>query len=216
MEFNLVQQIAIWALPVIFAITVHEAAHGWMANRLGDATAREQGRLTLNPIKHIDPVGTVLVPLAMMVLTSFVFGWAKPVPVNYQRLRNPQRDMVWVALAGPASNFVMAIFWALMMKAGLMLLSSYPWLATPLVLMGEAGILINLILMVLNLLPIPPLDGGRIVTGLLPPSLAQGYARIEPYGLIILVVLLVTGVLGQLLFPIIITLRNLLRGLAGL
>ncbi len=216
MELTLVQKIAVWALPVIFAITVHEVAHGWVADRLGDPTARDQGRLTLNPIRHIDPVGTVLVPGVMLVLTSFVFGWAKPVPVDFRRLNNPRRDMIWVAAAGPGANLLMALIWVGLLKLGLALLASQPWIATPLVLMSEAGIFINLVLMVLNLLPIPPLDGGRILTGLLPRDLAAGFARIEPYGLIILVLLLVTGVLGRILLPAIFFLRGLLRALVGL
>jgi len=204
LELNLVQKIAVWVLPVLFAITVHEVAHGWMARRLGDPTAQMLGRLTLNPIKHIDPFGTVLVPLVMLLLPGgFVFGWAKPVPVTWENLHNPKRDMAIVAAAGPGANLMMGIMWALVIKLGALLASHVDPSLIFLVYMGVAGVFINTILMVLNLVPLPPLDGGRVLVGVLPGPLAWKVSRIEPYGLIIIVVLLMTGILGQILWPFI-------------
>src|SRR5210317_2286465 len=179
-ELTTVQRIAVWALPILFAITVHEVAHGWVARRLGDPTAYMMGRLTLNPIRHIDPIGTVLVPLALTLMGGFIFGWAKPFPVTWENLRNPKRDMVLVAAAGPLANLAMALLWALAMKVGVLLGDEARWVALPLIYMGFAGITINLVLMVLNLLPLPPLDGGRVVAGLLPDRLAWRYGRLEP------------------------------------
>ncbi|MBK1673545.1 site-2 protease family protein [Ectothiorhodospira shaposhnikovii] len=205
---GILQIIAIWALPVLFAITLHEASHGWMAKQLGDPTAKMLGRLTANPIKHIDPVGTIAVPIGLLIFTAltpappFVFGWAKPVPVNTRNLRNPQRDMAIVAAAGPTANLLMALFWALMIKIGLMLQGTFDWAAVPLIYMGMAGITINILLMVLNLLPIPPLDGGRVVAGFLPARIAARYERLEPYGLVIVLGLLLTGVLWAILLPV--------------
>ncbi|HQU15358.1 MAG: site-2 protease family protein [Chromatiales bacterium 21-64-14] len=200
--FTLVQTIAVLALPLLFAITVHEAAHGWVARRLGDPTAMMLGRLTLNPIKHIDPLGTVVIPVLLLVLHApFLFGWAKPVPITWQNLRNPKRDMALVAAAGPASNLVMALFWALIAKIGLVLAPMLGSFTAPMVYMGEIGITINLVLMVLNLLPLPPLDGGRVLVGLLPGPWAWKVSRIEPYGFPILLVLLITGGLAYLIVP---------------
>jgi Zn-dependent protease len=168
-DFNSVQLFAVWVLPVLFAITLHEAAHGWMARRLGDPTAEMLGRLTLNPLKHIDPVGTILVPGILLLLGSGVlFGWAKPVPVTMENLRNPRRDMAWVAAAGPLANLLMAVLWAFIIHVGLWTIEMSPGVARPLVFMGVAGVFINTILMVLNLVPIPPLDGGRVAMSLLP------------------------------------------------
>lgn len=215
-ELTTVQRLAVWALPILFAITVHEVAHGWVARRLGDPTAYMMGRLTLNPIRHIDPIGTVLVPLALTLMGGFIFGWAKPVPVTWENLRHPKRDMVLVAAAGPLANLGMALLWALAMKVGVVLGEEATWVALPLLYMGFAGITINLVLMVLNLLPLPPLDGGRVVTGLLPGRLAWRYARIEPYGLMILVALLVMGWLGYLIWPPVSVLQGLLFNLLGL
>lgn len=200
MELSLIQKIIVWAVPVVFAITVHEVAHGWVANRLGDPTARMLGRLTLNPIKHIDPVGTIVVPLLLLLLPGgFIFGWAKPVPVTQQNLRNQRRDMAIVAAAGPLSNILMALFWGSVAMLGTHVdLGS---VGQPLRLMGEAGILINIALAVLNLLPLPPLDGGRVVSNLLPPRLSARYDRVEPYGFIILVGLMVTGILWYIMGP---------------
>ncbi len=215
-ELNTIQQIVVLILPVLFAITVHEAAHGWAADKLGDPTAKQQGRITLNPIRHIDPLGTVILPLGMYLLTGFMFGWAKPVPVNWRNLRNPRRDMALVAIAGPASNLVMALLWAIGMQTGVSLLEELPWIAYPLIYMGTAGIMINSILLVLNLLPILPLDGGRIVASLLPASLAAPYARLEPWGLFIIVALLATGLLGSIIGPLLATVQYLIVSLVGL
>ena len=196
---NIIQSIAIWAVPVLFAITLHEVAHGWVARYLGDPTAAKLGRLSLNPIRHVDPIGTILVPAVMLLLPgNFLFGWAKPVPVNANLLGNPKRDMSIVAVAGPLANLVMAFFWALLIKLSI---SSEQVSNTQqlLILMGLAGILINLILMVLNLIPLPPLDGGRVLVGLLPEGLSRKLASLERYGLIIIVALLVTGFLGAII-----------------
>lgn len=202
-ELNVAQKIAMWLLPVLFGITVHEVAHGWIARRLGDPTAMMLGRLTLNPIKHIDPVGTILVPgLLLLTPGSVVFGWAKPVPVTWENLRHPKRDMTLVALAGPGANLLMAILWVLVVKVGVLYHEHFGWLANPLIYMGVAGIIINTILGVLNLLPLPPLDGGRVLTGMLPQRLAWKVERVEPYGIIIVLVLLVTGVLGMIILPV--------------
>jgi len=204
---SIIQGIAIWALPVIFAITLHEAAHGYVAKHFGDLTAYSQGRISLNPLRHIDPMGTIVVPLTLFILTKmtggagFLFGWAKPVPVNFANLRRPKRDMLWVAAAGPGANLFMAILWALLIKLADAMPESD--LAKPMLLMGQAGIQINAVLLVLNLLPLPPLDGGRIAVSLLPHRLAYRFAQIEPYGMMILILLLFTGVLGAIIGPFI-------------
>lgn len=192
---NLIQTIALYALPVLFAITVHEAAHGYVARHFGDNTAYLQGRLTLNPLKHIDPVGTILMPLILYVATSgtFLFGYAKPVPVNFGALRNPKRDMIWVALAGPASNFAQAIFWALL----LVLLDGMGVQEPFFIKMAQAGILVNLVMWAFNLFPLPPLDGGRILVGLLPWKQAQRVSRLEPWGFFIVMALVLAGVVGS-------------------
>lgn len=197
-EMTLVQKIVVWALPVLFAITIHEASHGYAARALGDRTAESLGRLSLNPLRHIDPVGTILVPAVLLVLGGFLFGWAKPVPVNARNLGHPRRDMALVAAAGPLSNLAMALAWGLLLKFALGAGGDGLWLG--LRYMAIAGIVINLVLMVLNLLPLPPLDGGRVLTGLVPETLARRLDRIEPYGLLILVVLLATGLLSQILY----------------
>jgi Zn-dependent protease len=217
-ELNLVQVIAIYALPVIFAITLHEAAHGYVAKHFGDMTAYMEGRVSLNPLRHIDPFGTIALPLILLGLTKLVgggiiFGWAKPVPVNFANLRHPKRDMLWVAAAGPLSNFVMALIWALLVKIGLSLQENF--FALPLALMGAAGVFFNIIIMVLNLVPLPPLDGGRILVSLLPQRVAWRVARIEPYGFLILILLLFTGVLGYVLWPAIGALMALVAALFG-
>lgn len=218
MEMNVVQVIAIYAIPVILAITLHEASHGYVAMRFGDMTAYAAGRVSLNPIRHIDPVGTVVFPLALLAIAKLfggggiLFGWAKPVPVNYANLRHPKRDMLWVAAAGPLSNLAMALVWALALKVGISAQGAY--FALPLALMGAAGVFINVIIMVLNLLPLPPLDGGRILVSLLPQRLADGVSRVEPYGFVILIVLLFTGVLGFVLWPpVILTMSLIASGL---
>ncbi|HET7596097.1 MAG TPA: site-2 protease family protein [Burkholderiales bacterium] len=220
MELNLVQTIAVYALPVIFAITLHEAAHGYVAKHFGDLTAYAEGRVSLNPLRHIDPVGTVALPLALLALSKLfagggiVFGWAKPVPVNFANLRHPKRDMLWVAAAGPFSNLAMALLWAGALKIGISAPGSY--FALPLALMGAAGVFFNAIIMVLNLLPLPPLDGGRILVSLLPHRLAYNVSRIEPYGFVILIVLLVSGLLAKILWPVIGLMMTLLAALIGI
>jgi Zn-dependent protease len=209
MEFNLAQTIAIYALPVIFAITLHEAAHGYVARQFGDKTAFILGRVSLNPMRHIDMVGTLFVPLVILVASNLLggpavlFGWAKPVPVNFHALRHPKRDMLWVAAAGPAANLVMALAWAMLGKLSHLLPQGM--YSLPLGLMAEAGITVNIVLMVLNLLPILPLDGGRIAVSLLPGRLALGYARLEPFGIPLLLVLLFLPphVLGVIMMPMV-------------
>ena len=210
--------ILIGVVPVLLAITLHEAAHGWIADKLGDPTARKLGRITLNPIKHIDPQGTIFIPLMMIVLskmllgTLLVFGWAKPVPVDPRHFKQPLLDMALVALAGPASNFVMASLWALFISLSAALISDRSMLEH-LVFMGEIGIFINVLLMVLNLLPLPPLDGGRIVAGLLPKQMAIAYLRIEPYGFFILMALLFSGVLAKILMPLIYQFQSIISAI---
>jgi len=203
---GLIQVIALGAIPIAFAITLHEAAHGYAARHFGDTTAAQAGRISLNPLRHIDPVGTIAVPLLILVTSKLLggggllFGWAKPVPVNFGQLRNPKRDMLWVAAAGPGANLFMAICWALVLK--LVLIGGETYFSTPLKGMAEIGIVINVVLMILNLFPLPPLDGGRIAISLLPARLAWRFAMVEPYGFIILLMLLFTGVLGSILGPL--------------
>lgn len=193
---NIIQNILIYALPVLFAITVHEAAHAYVARMLGDNTAASMGRVTLNPLPHIDPIGTIAMPLMLYFATSgaFVFGYAKPVPVIPRNLRNPQRDMVWVALAGPASNFVQAIAWGILMTILLALNIQEPFFLG----MAKAGVLVNLVMWAFNLFPIPPLDGGRILVGLLPYQAASMVSRIEPFGFFIVMGLVITNVVSQI------------------
>jgi len=214
MELNIIQKIAVYALPVIFAITLHEAAHGYAARHFGDTTAYMLGRISLNPLRHIDPIGTVLVPLLTLLLGGILFGWAKPVPVNFSHLRNPKKDMLWVAAAGPMANLAMAVFWTIMIKLATLMPGNS--LALPLFLMGQAGVTINVVLMILNLLPLPPLDGGRIAVSLLPHNLAYRFALIEPYGLILLVLLMFSGVLGAILWPFINLTIRLLSAIFGI
>jgi len=218
MELSLAT-IVLWAVPVVLAITLHEAAHGYVARRFGDQTAYMLGRVTLNPLKHIDPIGTIAVPgflIALSVLTRaplFIFGWAKPVPVNFGNLHHPKRDMFWVAGAGPFANFLMAVGWAILLKSAVPggLIDS-----DGLFEMAKAGIDVNLVLMALNLLPIPPLDGGRIALSLLPGPLAYRYSRLEPYGFMVVILLLVTGVLNYLMLPIMRAGEYAIRLLLGL
>lgn len=199
---SIIQSISIWALPVLFAITAHEVAHGWVASFFGDQTARLSGRLTLNPIKHIDIFGTIIVPLLLLITkTGFIFGWAKPVPVDARNLRHPRRDMAIVSAAGPLANLIMALIWAAFAKLGLILMANNGWGGEGLNLMGMAGIQINIILGVLNCLPIPPLDGGRILMSLLPGRISYRLLRLESYSFVILLLLLVTGILQFLILP---------------
>jgi Zn-dependent protease len=212
-EISVVQKIAIWIVPVLLAITVHEVAHGWVASKLGDRTALMLGRLTLNPLKHVDPVGTILIPGMLLLLKAgFIFGYAKPVPVDWRNLHHPKRDMAIVAAAGPLTNLLMAVGWALLIRAAYLLGDN----GVALVFMGVAGIFINTILMVLNLLPLPPLDGGRVLTGLLPGRWAWYFSRIEPYGFFILIGLLITGILGMILWPLINLVWSALLPLSGM
>jgi len=213
---DLIQTIAIYAIPVIFAITLHEAAHGYVARHFGDKTAFMLGRISLNPLRHIDLVGTIVVPLLILVTSKLfgsagiLFGWAKPVPVNFHALRHPKRDMLWVAAAGPAANLAMALGWALALKAAILLPKGD--FSLPLSLMAEAGITVNIVLMVLNLLPILPLDGGRIAVSLLPDRLALGYARLEPFGFPILLALIFIPphLLGAIMMPMVQASRGLI------
>ena len=198
-----VQSVATYALPVLFAITLHEAAHGYVARHFGDLTAYAQGRISLNPLRHIDFVGTIVIPIVILVLSGgrFLFGWAKPVPVNYSALRRPKQHMAWVAAAGPGANLAMALGWALLLKVAVELPANF--FTSPMAEMAKAGILVNLVFMFLNLLPILPLDGGRIVASLLPARMAWQYAKLEPWGLPVLLLLLVTNVLDGILGPLV-------------
>ena len=199
---SIIYNIAVWSLPVLFAITLHEVAHGWVASKLGDNTAKMLGRLTVNPFKHIDPIGTVVVPLAMVLLqTGFVFGWAKPVPVNMRNLNSPKKDMAIVAAAGPISNLIMAVFWVFVFKLGSSVITD-PNIAKGIMAMGQAGIMINLILFIFNLLPIPPLDGSKVLSGIVPSSVSAIMDKIEPYGLFIVIGLLYFGVLNAIITPV--------------
>jgi Zn-dependent protease len=218
MDFSLIETIALYAVPVVFAITLHEAAHGYIARIFGDHTAYMLGRVTLNPIKHIDPVGTVIVPLALLLLSKlaggggFLFGWAKPVPVNFGNLRHPKRDMLWVAAAGPAANLLMALAWAILLRVTA---PGGAFISDGIDLMASVGVRINVLLMVLNLLPIPPLDGGRIAVSLLPNPLAASFARLEPYGFMVVIILLASGMLNRLMDPFIVLVEHGLRTLIG-
>ncbi|MCF6345624.1 MAG: site-2 protease family protein [Thiomicrorhabdus sp.] len=198
-ELTLIQKIAVGALPVILAITVHEFAHGWVASKFGDQSAKMLGRLTLNPIKHIDPIGTILVPIVLLIFTGFAFGWAKPVPVNANNFKSPSTDMAWVAIAGPISNFLMAIAWAVVLKIGLVLQATTPEVGLFLIYSGVIGVSINLIVGILNLLPVPPLDGGHIASAFLSKKLAWQFNRIAPYGFFILIGLMLLGLLTPLI-----------------
>ena len=211
---EIARTLSVWAVPVLLAVTLHEVAHGWAARWLGDPTAAEQGRLSLNPLRHVDPVGTVVVPAVLAVLGGFIFGWARPVPVNMQRLQQPRRDMALVALAGPASNLLMAIGWAWAFRLTLGMAAGDG--GELLRAVCQAGIVINLVLMVLNLLPLPPLDGSRVLNGVLPESWARQVDRVEPFGLLILVALLALGLLGRLLEPGLQLAGSLVLGLTGL
>lgn len=218
-ELTLIQRIVVWILPVVFAITVHEVAHGWVAKKKGDNTASALGRLTLNPVKHIDILGTIIIPgLLLLTSTGFIFGWAKPVPVDIRNFKNPRKDMAIVALAGPVSNILMAVAWALVARIGVFIGSEtdIEVISLPLIYTGIAGISINLVLALINMIPIPPLDGSRIITGILPSRWAWQYNRLERYGFIILLLLLWSGFLSFVLgYPMYIS-QQLFFTLAGL
>ena len=201
MDASIIQKITVYAIPLIFAITLHEAEHAYAARYFGDSTAYMLGRMTLNPIKHIDPIWTILVPIVTLLVSPFVFGAAKPVPVNFGALRNPKRDMIWVAAAGPLANLAMMVGWAVIGKIAIAFGAAGPLYFV--VLVAEAGIFVNALLMIFNLFPLLPLDGGRILTGLLPDKLAYAFSRTEPYGMLILMALLVTGVFGKFMGPLI-------------
>ncbi|MDH5185008.1 MAG: site-2 protease family protein [Gammaproteobacteria bacterium] len=223
MSETLIQTLAVVALPLLFAITVHEVGHGWMANRLGDPTAKMLGRLTLNPLKHIDPIGTVVFPVAMLLMSSlaggapFLFGWAKPVPITVENLKGGRRDMALVAVAGPATNLIMALIWA---GIGSLVAHLYgggdAGFATPLLYMAGYGIFINMVLMVLNLLPIPPLDGGRILESLLPGPLAWKLSRLEPYGMYIILAMILMGGWELFMQPLISTFTGVILAIFGM
>ncbi len=204
---EIIQALAVYALPVIFAVTLHEAAHAYAAKYFGDNTAYAAGRMSMNPLRHIDPFGTILLPALMFAFTPFIFGYAKPVPIDFNRLRNPKKQMVWVALAGPAANFVMALGWLLLaiLLGATHVNETYPHKV------AQAGIFVNMLMFVFNLLPIPPLDGGRILTGLLPHRLAYKFAKIEPYGFFIVIGLVVTKMLNYWFIPMIALTDGLLR-----
>lgn len=212
MELSIVQKISAYALPILFAITVHEAAHGYVARYFGDMTAHYMNRISLNPIRHIDPLGTIIFPALTLMLGGILFGWAKPVPVNFSNLNNPKKDMFWVALAGPAANFFMAIFWTILLAR----INLFPDDAELFMrVMCLAGIQINIVLMVLNLLPIPPLDGGRIAVSVLPYPWSSYIAGLESYGFFILIFLLITGLLGQILMPLVMFSQSIIFGIFG-
>jgi Zn-dependent protease len=207
MDLNtIIQTISVYAIPVIFAITLHEAAHGYVAKYFGDSTAYIQGRVSLNPLKHIDPIGTIVMPLVVGIFSGFLVGYAKPVPVNFENLRHPKRDMIWVALAGPGANLIQALLWALFG----VLITRFGVREEFFVSLSDAGITINCVLIALNLLPIPPLDGSRVVAGLLPTRASIAYSRIEPYGFFIVLALLITHVLDLWMRPIVAVLATLL------
>ncbi len=212
-ELSLIQLLIIWVPPVLFAVTLHEVAHGWVARGLGDRTAELFGRLSLNPLKHIDPIGTILLPGLLYITSGFIFGWAKPVPVTWKNLKSPRRDMALVALAGPAANLLMLLGWIGVIKLGQTL--EMRFFSEPLIYMGLAGIIVNSALMVLNLLPLPPLDGSRVLQALLPGPLARWYGELEPYGLLILLLLLASGLLGRLFEPVLGIIEQIIQYVLG-
>lgn len=215
-ELSVVQRLVVWVLPVVFAITGHEVAHGWMALQFGDKTAQQLGRISLNPLKHIDPLGTIIIPgLMLITFTGFIFGWAKPVPVDARNFKQPKQAMIWVALAGPFSNLLMAFGWALLARLGVSL-SEFEWVSNPLIQTGKAGISINLVLALLNMLPIPPLDGSRVLSGMLPNYLAWQFNRLERFGFLIMLALLASNILSVILAYPLFFATKLFFSLAGL
>lgn len=216
-DLTIIQKIAVWALPLIFAITLHEVAHGYVAYLFGDHTAKLSGRLSLNPLKHIDLTGTVIVPLLMMLVSNFIFGWAKPVPIDPRNFKHPRRDMAYVALAGPLSNLLMALIWGLIAKIGIMSqMNGNQWLGEPLAYMGGAGIMLNVVLGVLNLIPLPPLDGGKVLEAVLPKRAAYNMSLIEPYGFFILILLMLSGLLFKIMGPFVEVIITMIGDLYGL
>lgn len=219
MELTLIQKIAVGVIPVLFAITLHEVAHGRVALLFGDHTAKLAGRLSLNPVHHIDLLGTIVIPLLLFLATGFAFGWAKPVPIDPRNMPHPRRDMAFVALAGPLSNILMACFWALVTKQAMMFSIShaqYVSIGVPLIYMGIIGIQINIVLGVLNLLPLPPLDGSNVIMGALPRRAAYYYSRIQPYGFFILVALIITNLLSKIMEPLFMLFGGMISTLFGL
>jgi len=214
-DLNISIRILVWAVPVIYAITLHEVAHGVVAYYLGDATAKRAGRLTINPLKHVDPIGSIVIPVFLLWFSGFIFGWAKPVPVNEKNLNSPKRDMILVAAAGPAANLIMSIIWAIIMKLGYMLSATQPDAGLVLVYMGAAGIFINAAVMMLNLLPLPPLDGGRILIGLLPERFSLVLSKIEPWGFMILVTMIITGLVAKIVWPMMVIEMTVVTHLVG-
>lgn len=219
-QLTLIQKIAVMALPLVFAVVFHEVAHGWVADRLGDPTARNMGRLTLNPLSHIDPFGTILMPLLLFIITDgrMVFGYARPVPINPYNFRYPKRDMALSSIAGPGVNMLMAIACSVMLRLVLPALeavlpdSVWEWFAVPTGLMLGYGIIINVVLAVLNMIPIPPLDGSRLVYWLLPEEQGRIYYRLEPFGTMILLMLIAVGALGRIIWPIVRPIISFLLG----
>lgn len=215
MPLSTIQYIVAAIIPVLFAITLHEVAHGYVANRFGDPSAKILGRLTLNPLKHIDLIGTIIVPALLLTFGGFIFGWAKPVPVNDRNMKNPRVDMIWVTAAGPAANGIMALFWALILKISIVFFATQPQLFIPIKTMAVIGIEINLVLMVLNLIPIPPLDGSKVLMGLIPGPAAYKLSLLEPYGFFIVLALLYFGILSTILEPILNILFEVIGRLFG-
>ena len=214
---ELMIKISIWTLPVLLSVTLHELGHAWAANRLGDPTARMLGRVSLNPIRHIDPIGTILVPLVLLLIGGFVFGWAKPVPVDTRNLASPRRDMAVIALAGPAANLLMALGWGLVHVASAhLMVNGLDWLGVPLQLMARVGIILNIVLCVFNMLPLPPLDGSALVAWALPDRMAAAYLQVAPYGLFLLIALVASGFLGRIVNPPIQALLGIFSSLLGL
>jgi Zn-dependent protease len=217
-QLNILQKIAVMALPLIFAIVLHEVAHGWVADKLGDHTAKSMGRLTLNPVSHIDLFGTIILPVMCILLNSPIFGYAKPVPINPYNFKNPRKGMAISSLAGPGINMIMAVTFAFLLRIVMPALEGFAskqvweWFAVPLSLMFGYGVLINIVLAVLNMVPIPPLDGSRIVYWLLPDKQAAAYYRLERYGMLIILALFGFGILGRIIVPIIRPILSLLLG----